>query len=70
MTCKVCGLSSHGVFCGTHDYQWIMSMENKRVDCFYAEAAMREDMLNLRHETALTDFITRVRLERLNGAKA
>lgn len=63
MTCKVCGKPPHPFahwFCEFCHFEWQSSHEYVRF-CSTPSAAIEE--------TALMDFITRVRLERLNGVK-
>lgn len=65
--CALCSApSGTAVFCREHDVAWEASPEFRRVESFHRG---QDERIASLHRTALTDFINRWRLERLNGSE-
>lgn len=65
--CVLCPApSGTAVFCRDHENEWRAAPEHRRVECF---RQLKDERLASLHRTALTDFINRWRLERLNGTE-
>lgn len=65
--CSLCSVSSGtAVLCREHEVAWETSPEHRRIERFRQN---KDERLTSLHRTALTDFINRWRLERLNGTE-
>jgi hypothetical protein len=70
MHCKICGAETIGWFCLEHNRAWAGSPEMLRRDSLppVYDPDGRE-LFERRARVAVFDFITRIRLERLNGGR-
>jgi hypothetical protein len=71
MSCKICGTETIGWFCMEHNRMWAGSPEMLRRDSLpTAFGPEGRERFERRARVAVFDFITRIRLERLNGGQS